>query len=442
MNPRSLLSARRGVTLIELMIALFLFVMVFGLAVPFFRFQARSVSTSSGRQDALQNARFAQNAIDRDLRIAGIGIVAEQPLIVQADRMAITFNADLATTDSSDASSIYYDPTLDSLSVTSMTTAAKQQLAYSAWNYPDSNYYANSIPSRAETVQYWASLDSSSGRSDQYVIWRRVNTQTPRLVAKDIIIPAGQFLFSYYRVDSAGNLDSVPSAQYPLLHSAPIHGSTVDTGKSAWTDSLRVVRIHAWGLFKDPSKGDIIRKVESSTKLINAGMVRATMCGDAPLPVTGLTATALPVGGPPYNKVRLQWNASVDQDNGEKDVERYMVFKKLQTDSDWGEPVADVAASGATFTLDDTSLSIRRLGMGGGRTGLHAGQLDARPSRPHHPSVGTGTDHASLPPRSRRPPTSSRFRAGPRAPHDGDARGGSHVRDPAHRQRQDAHQVL
>jgi hypothetical protein len=39
-------------------------------------------------------------------------IVPSQPLIVQADRMSITFNADLATTDSSDASSIYYDPTL------------------------------------------------------------------------------------------------------------------------------------------------------------------------------------------------------------------------------------------------------------------------------------------------------------------------------------------
>jgi hypothetical protein len=201
------------------------------------------------------------------------------------------------------------------------------------------------------------SLDSTSGRSDQYVLWRRVNTEPPHLVAKDIIIPAGQFLFSYYRVDSAGSLDSILTSQYPLLHSAPLHGSTSDTGKSAWTDSIRMVRIHAWGLYKDPQKGDIIRKVESSTKLINAGMVRATMCGDAPLPITGLTASALPVGGPPYTKVRLQWNASVDQDNGEKDVERYMVFKKLQTDADWGEPVADVAASGATFTLDDTSLS-------------------------------------------------------------------------------------
>ena len=40
------LGLRRGVTLIEMMIALILFVAVFGLAVPFFRYQARSVSQS------------------------------------------------------------------------------------------------------------------------------------------------------------------------------------------------------------------------------------------------------------------------------------------------------------------------------------------------------------------------------------------------------------
>ncbi len=348
-------SPRRGVTLIELMIALFLFVMVFGLAVPFFRFQARSVSQSSGRQDALQNARFAQNTIDRDLRIAGIGVVASQPLIVQADKFAVTFNADLSTNDSTDASAIYYDPATDSASTTSMTTAVKQQLAYSAWNYPDSNYNANSIPSRAETVQYWVSVDSTAGRPDQYVLFRRVNALPPRVVAKGIIIPVGQSFFTYFRPDSLGHLDSVPTAQLPLLHSAPIHGSNADTGKSAWTDSIRVVGIHAWGLYKDPTKGDIIKKVESASKLINAGMVRATMCGDVPLPATGATATALPVGGP-YTSVHLAWNASIDQDNGEKDVERYMVFKKLSTDVDWGEPIADVAASGPSFTLDDTDL--------------------------------------------------------------------------------------
>ena len=140
-------SRREGVTLIEMMIAIVLFVLVFGLAVPFFRYQARSVSASAGRLDALQNARYAQSAIDRDLRISGIGIVPAQPMIVQADGFAITFNADLVTKDRNDPLSIYYDADLDSSGADAMQNTAKVTLPNSAVQYPDSNYRIGSIMS-------------------------------------------------------------------------------------------------------------------------------------------------------------------------------------------------------------------------------------------------------------------------------------------------------
>ena len=348
------LGLRRGVTLIEMMIALILFVAVFGLAVPFFRYQARSVSQSSGRQDALQNARYAQNAIDRDLRIAGIGVVSNQPLIVQADKFAITFNADLTTSDSADPTSIYFDPTVDSTATISMNNGTKVQLPLSANWYPDSNYFNGAIPSRAETISYWVSQDSTSGRGDQYVLFRRVNAAPARVVAKGIIIPAGVSFFTYMRPDSTGALDSIRTANLPLFHVA-LHGSATDTGHAAWTDSIRVVKILAQGLYHDPNKGDIIRKVASSTKLINAGMVRSTMCGDVPLPATGAVATPMPNPMAPTS-VHITWNSSIDQDNGEKDVERYMVFKRRTGDPNWGEPIASVAASPTTYAIDDTDL--------------------------------------------------------------------------------------
>jgi len=347
-------TVRRGVTLLELMIALVLFVTVFGLAVPFFRFQAKSVSESSGRLDALQNARYAQNAIDRDLRIAGIGVVNTQPLIVQADKYAITFNADLTTSDSADPSSIYYDPTVDSTATISMNNGTPVTLPLSGKSYPDSNYMAGPIPSRAETISYWVEQDTLSGRSDQYILYRRVNALPARIVAKGIIIPSGVSFFTYMRPDSTGVLDSIRTSNLPLFH-VPIHGSAQDTGHAAWTDSIRVVRILAEGLYHDPVKGDIIRKVQSATKLINSGMVRSTMCGDPPLAASGLTVTPLPTVPNP-TKVNITWSASVDQDNGEKDVERYMVFKRQVGDPDWGEPVASVAASPATYSIDDTDL--------------------------------------------------------------------------------------
>ena len=55
--------------------------------------------------------------------------------------------------------------------------------------------------------------------------------------------------------------------------------------------------------------------------------------------------------------VTISWNSSLDQDAGEKDVERYMIFKRPVSSGDWGNPIADIAASQANYTLDDTSLS-------------------------------------------------------------------------------------
>ncbi|MBK5187065.1 MAG: hypothetical protein JJD97_02410 [Gemmatimonadaceae bacterium] len=346
-------------TLIEMMIAIVLFVLVFGLAVPFFRYQARSVSASAGRLDALQNARYAQNAIDRDLRIAGIGIVPAQPLLVQADGFAVTFNADLATKDVNDPSSIYYDPDIDSSGTISMDKSSPVTLPRSARTYPDSNYMANGVRSTAETVSYWLVKDSTATRTDQYILWRRVNALPPRLVAKGIIVPAGQTFFQYFRPNALGALDSIKTASLPLFHSAPIHGSPADTGSSAITDSIRVIRMTVTGLYNDPDKGAIMRTVASSTKLLNAGMVQSTVCGDVPLAVTTATVavTALSLS-PPFNptKVTISWNASLDQDNGEKDVARYLIYKKAVGSGDWGSPIADLAASQANYTLDDTSL--------------------------------------------------------------------------------------
>jgi type II secretory pathway component PulJ len=346
---------RAGVTLIEMMIAIVLFVLVFGLAVPFFRYQARSVSASAGRLDALQNARYAQSAIDRDMRISGIGIVQSQPMIVQADGFAVTFNADLATKDINDPMSIYYDADMDSSGTDAMNTLNKVTLPNSAKTYPDTNYMNGPIASPAETIQYWLVKDSAATRTDQYILYRRVNALPQRLVAKGIIVPAGTNFFQYMKPNSVGGLDSIKAAKLPLFHLAPTHGSPADTGASAQTDSIRVVRMTVTGLYNDPDKGAIMKTVVSSTKLLNAGMSRSTVCGDLPIAVTTATATPVgPVGHP--TKVTVAWIKSLDQDAGEKDVERYMVFKKLSASSDWGNPIADIAASQNTYTLDDTTL--------------------------------------------------------------------------------------
>ena len=232
-------------------------------------------------------------------------------------------------------------------------------LPLSSVSYPDSNYMNGSIASAAETIQYWLVRDSSVTRTDQYILYRRVNNLPQKIVAKGIIVPSGQNFFQYMKPNSAGGLDSIRASKLPIFHSAPIHGSPADTGSSALTDSVRVVRMSVTGLYNDPDKGAIMKTVVSSTKLLNAGMSRSTVCGDLPIPVTTATATVTANSGTPkFNptKVTVAWTASLDQDAGEKDVGRYMIFKKSTASSDWGSPIADLAASQATYTLDDTTL--------------------------------------------------------------------------------------
>ena len=119
---------RPGFTLIEMMMAILLTMLVFAITIPFFRVQTIAVDVGAGRLDALQNARFAQNAIDRELRIAG-GVTG-QPIIVQAAPFAVTFNVDLVSRMANDANATYYNPSADSLSTDSWEPSTSNITAF------------------------------------------------------------------------------------------------------------------------------------------------------------------------------------------------------------------------------------------------------------------------------------------------------------------------
>src|SRR5579862_8571048 len=96
-----------------MLIAVTMMLLIFAMVVPFLQTHMHTVGQSAGNLDALQNARFTQNAIDRELRVAGAGVVPQQSFIVQAAPMSVTFNAALVTADSSDPTAVYYDPHVD-----------------------------------------------------------------------------------------------------------------------------------------------------------------------------------------------------------------------------------------------------------------------------------------------------------------------------------------
>jgi prepilin-type N-terminal cleavage/methylation domain-containing protein len=348
------MSRQSGFTLIELLVAMGVMVTLMAVAVPFFRVQARSVGANAGRMDAHLNAQFAVNAIDRDLRVAGAGIVDAQPLIVYAASNAITFNADLISTDPGDPGAVYLEP--DALG--SLTTVLPKErpitLPLSAVNYPDSTYWmAAGLPSRAETISYWIETDWE-GSPGTFVMYRRVNDGEPTVVAR-ALRPSGGPVFRYFKVDSAGRQVEVSPARLPVMHRAPLHGSPQDTGTSALTDSIRGVRVALLGIYDDPDKGEVSKRIQTGVRLMNAGLVKMTSCGEQPLPAMALIAalTSDPLDPP---QITITWGPSPDEKTGEADVQRYALFRREAAELDWGDPFASVAGGLDAYSYVDSDV--------------------------------------------------------------------------------------
>lgn len=325
-TQRRLVQARRGFTLSELLLGLTLTVLVFASAVPFFRVQTRAVTADMGRADALLTARFAQNTLDREVRNIGIGtepmsiplgVLRNQPKIVMAAQFAVTFNSNLVTTDTGDVAAVHYDPNVPIALTDAITTSSAITLPLSAVSYPDYTYRkTNGALSGAETISLWASNDSSTTQPNDLIMFRRVNDGPIVVVTRGIELPAGQPLFSYTRVDTLGAQIPILPAQLPMFWTNPV------------SDSIRTVQItvrsvyHDWNLAGDTTS--YRRSVTSRTRMMNMGLVGRRTCGDVPLDPGSVTAVYSNPGVP---RVTVSWTPSIDENAGEKDVERYVIYR-------------------------------------------------------------------------------------------------------------------
>jgi hypothetical protein len=341
-----------------MIISMTLMMAFLGMTAELFRKQSGAVSTQAGVLDAQQNARFAASAIERDLRMAGLGIADAQPLLVQASPTAITFNADLASLDTGDINAVYINPNADSAAVDVLRPSNKITLPGTSFGYPDSLYTYNGAPSGApsyaETISYWISHDSTSSFSNEYIMFRRVNALPPRVVARGIQYNAGDALFKYYYLPPG---DTLMREVTNAVHTAAIHGSPADTAGSARTDSITRVDLSLRSVFHDRRKGNAdttVRQVQLTIHLMNAGLVHHSSCGQPPLGVSP-SAAVTPIGpGVAAPFVTVTWVASVDETAGEKDVIRYAIYRHLDiSGAVFDEPIASVPAGTASFVDTD-----------------------------------------------------------------------------------------
>jgi hypothetical protein len=346
---------RGGFTLLEVLIATTLLLFVLGVSTQFMRRQSAGISQAAGRLEAQQNAYFGISTIERELRTAGVGVVDKQPMLVEAGPMAVVFNSNLVSRVPGDLAAVYVDVDADTDAVEAFRSIERTTLPNSALRYPDTTYMAAAgVPTSAETIAFWLSRDSTSTSSNEYILWRRVNAMRPRVVAKGIIANATDTVFQYFKADSSGNLTPVSPSVLPVYHSAMIHGAPNDTGPAAMIDSIRSMRVRFTTVYHDARTGDATRRLERTIRILNAGLNDRTTCGDPPLGVTPTALLATISGGPPV--VIINWPRSVDEVSGERDVERYAIYKRPSTATTFSEPFASVPAGSSSYMFTDTDV--------------------------------------------------------------------------------------
>lgn len=353
--------ARRGMTMVEMMVALTVFGIVVTSAMAMFRSQSRAFTAGNERVDALQNGLFAAELLERELRAAGSGTGDIQPFLVYAGADVLAFNADFVSNVANDVFAVYYDPNAPAGTVSALTFAQRGQIPNSAFFYPDTSYSGpGGVNSPAELIVFYFRPDSTTARTDDYVLLRQVNRAPAELVARNLLRNGSLPFFEYLRLTHPSGqpttVTAVPAAQLPLAHTASIHLAPSDTGAFARIDSIRAVRLNVTATTGRTGAAERTRPVSKLLGLPNAGLATRRTCGDAPIYggalVAGLGADA---SGQPV--VNLAWTASVDEAGGERDVARYVLWRRQAGSPDWGDPYLSIPAGLPSYAYADAAVT-------------------------------------------------------------------------------------
>jgi hypothetical protein len=333
-------------TLMEVMVAMVIMAMVLGAAMSFFVGQSRTYTAAAKAFNQVQNVRFGADLLDQHLRAAGANTTPGQPPLVYLGTNAFAFNADYSSADSG-TTAIYYTPGAP-------TTETEGVLAANAFNlpgispayaYPTVDYLiAPGVPSPAELITFWFQLDSTSPAPGVYALYRQVNNGTAEAVVRNILP------------------DTVPFFQYQKIHTDPVTGLqslvtvTPPELPASYTSTLMIDSIRAVQVSYKVTNGDtgLAQRIQSfslTSSLPNLASRQLQTCGATPAPVTSLTAT--PSGTFGMDSVTVSWAASADEWAGERDIMRYIVWRRLSTDSTWNTPFASEPNGQTTYTFVD-----------------------------------------------------------------------------------------
>ncbi len=332
MSGTSRPTAGKGFTLLEVLIALIVLSLVMGSAVSLLRSQSQTFALGSERADLYQNARYVVSVFERMTRTMGAGVAGSQPMLVYGGNDVLAFNADYQEVDTASMRwAVYFTPDADSLATVAWDAAAAGPIPNSTYIYPPRNYtLANGAPSPAETIILYFRPDSSTARTDDYVLYLRFNNREPTAVATNLLADsAGRPFLEYFRL-SGGTLALVPPANLPLIRRDVVAGMTPAQAFAAQLpDSVMTVQLNFEVTNGKTGPDEQRLQVSTMVHAHNNGLPQPIVCGRTPLPPA--LVTAIPDTTPNSGLVTLTWARSPDQGGGEDDIRQYLVFRRLDT---------------------------------------------------------------------------------------------------------------
>lgn len=351
---------RSGFTLVELVVAVSIYGIVLAAGIGFVAKQNTMFARGLDEMASLQNLRYAMNSLETDIPTLGTNVPTIQPSLVYADDDVLAFSGDYASNVANDVFASYIDLGAPNGQVTAPSPSIT--LPNSAVTWPDTLYLGTAgTRSPAELLVYWFAADSTTSRTDDYVLFRQINAGTPEPVARDLLKSGTTPFFSYMRridyASAASALDTVPQASLPIEHTSVYHRVAADTAASALADSIRAVRVTFRSTNGLSGSNERIVAASRLIAMPNAGYELLRTCGDEPIMGTSLGATPIDLGGGNY-AARLTWAAAVDETAGELDVARYVLYRQaLPITSDWGDPYLSIPAGLANYQYDDPAVT-------------------------------------------------------------------------------------
>lgn len=357
---------RQGFTITELLIAMVVFIVILGGALSFLTAQQRMFQKGSDAMGVLQNLSYGSDNLYAQIRTAGGNTPDQQPPVVYAGANTFTFNADYISNDAADISAVYVDPDAPAAQVEALRNTEQITIPLSspAFVYPTVSYTAGvGINSPAETITLYFDANAETTRADDFVLLRQVNGNPAEVLIRNVLRDSTNLpFFRYFKLRTAvvgqlPQLVQVPTAEIPMSHVNGIHGNTADADATGRIDSLRSVLVSFKVTNGEVGTRERTERISLNIPLPNMGLKNLKICGGEPIFGQPLNAAYDPSGG--TDKVLLTWNRAYDENSGEKDVIRYVLWRRQLLpvlEPVYGDPLTSIAAGFANYLYIDPTV--------------------------------------------------------------------------------------